>query len=100
MNHCGCSDSLGVIAVHLFGILYGPTTITERSLEEMELRRVIEKVTEDIERVGSPVIIRGIAGLMQTSMQNIYGAEHADTTSAVHLRVRRLWLETNGCAQE
>lgn len=51
VNHSGDSDSTGLIAGHLLGIQYGPEAIPARWLEKLELRGVIEKVAEDIERV-------------------------------------------------
>jgi len=51
VNHSGDSDSTGLIAGHLLGIQYGTAAIPPRWLEGLELREVIEKVAEDIERV-------------------------------------------------
>lgn len=51
VNHSGDSDSTGLIAGHLLGIQYGTAAIPPRWLERLELRGVIEKVAEDIERV-------------------------------------------------
>ncbi|MFJ3484563.1 ADP-ribosylglycohydrolase family protein [Pseudomonas sp. NPDC090202] len=51
VNHSGDSDSTGLITGHLLGVQYGVQAIPPRWLERLELREVIEKVAEDIERV-------------------------------------------------
>lgn len=51
VNHSGDSDSTGLIAGHLLGIQYGREGIPAHWLQRLELREVIEKVAEDIERV-------------------------------------------------
>jgi ADP-ribosylglycohydrolase len=51
VNHSGDSDSTGLIAGHLLGIQYGREGIPAQWLERLELREVIEKIAEDIERV-------------------------------------------------
>lgn len=51
VNHSGDSDSTGMIAGHLLGVQYGTAAIPVRWYEGLELRCVIEKVAEDIERV-------------------------------------------------
>ena len=51
VNHDGDSDSTGLIAGHLLGVQYGPAAIPAVWYEQLELRKVIERVAEDIERV-------------------------------------------------
>jgi ADP-ribosylglycohydrolase len=51
VNHDGDSDSTGLIAGHLLGALYGAGAIPEDWYGQLELREVIERVAEDIERV-------------------------------------------------
>jgi ADP-ribosylglycohydrolase len=51
VNHDGDSDSTGAIAGHLLGIQYGLSAIPSRWYEQLELRAVIERIAEDIERV-------------------------------------------------
>lgn len=51
VNHYGDSDSTGLIAGHLLGVQYGVEGIPERWCGRLELRGVIERVAEDIERV-------------------------------------------------
>lgn len=51
VNHAGDSDSTGLIAGHLLGIQFGMSAIPERWLQQLELRDVIERMAEDIERV-------------------------------------------------
>ncbi|QHF04322.1 ADP-ribosylglycohydrolase family protein [Pseudomonas asturiensis] len=51
VNHSGDSDSTGLIAGHLLGIQCGREGIPARWLEKLELREVIEKIAEDMERV-------------------------------------------------
>lgn len=51
VNHSGDSDSAGLIAGHLLGIQYGPAAIPARWYQRLEMRGVIERVAEDIERV-------------------------------------------------
>lgn len=51
VNHSGDSDSTGLIAGHLLGIQHGAGAIPARWCEQLELREVIERVAEDIERV-------------------------------------------------
>ncbi|HKS13534.1 MAG TPA: ADP-ribosylglycohydrolase family protein [Pseudomonas sp.] len=51
VNHDGDSDSTGLIAGHLLGVQYGVAGIPRAWYEALELREVIERVAEDIERV-------------------------------------------------
>jgi ADP-ribosylglycohydrolase len=51
VNHDGDSDSTGLIAGHLLGVQYGVSAIPAGWYEQLELRDVIERVAEDIERV-------------------------------------------------
>ncbi|WAH59470.1 ADP-ribosylglycohydrolase family protein [Pseudomonas silvicola] len=51
VNHSGDSDSTGLVAGHLLGIEYGAAAIPARWFQRLELRAVIERVAEDIERV-------------------------------------------------
>lgn len=51
VNHSGDSDSTGLIAGHLLGIQLGVTAIPACWLSNLELRDVIERIAEDIERV-------------------------------------------------
>lgn len=51
VNHSGDSDSTGLVAGHLLGIEYGGAAIPSRWYQRLELRRVIERIAEDIERV-------------------------------------------------
>lgn len=48
VNHSGDSDSTGMIAGNLLGLIYGPQAIPERWLEELELRDVITQVALDL----------------------------------------------------
>ena len=51
VNHGGDSDSVGLIAGHLLGVQYGSTAIPARWIGQLELRRVIEQMAKDIERI-------------------------------------------------
>lgn len=51
VNHDGDSDSTGVIAGQLLGVQYGAAAIPARWYERLELRGVIERTAQDIERV-------------------------------------------------
>ena len=51
VNHDGDSDSTGLIAGHLLGVQHGVEAIPLGWYEGVELREVIERVAEDIERV-------------------------------------------------
>ncbi|MEG5266482.1 ADP-ribosylglycohydrolase family protein [Pseudomonas sp. JDS28PS106] len=51
VNHSGDSDSTGLITGHLLGVKYGAAAIPARWYEQLELREVIVRVAEDIERV-------------------------------------------------
>lgn len=70
VNHSGDSDSTGLIAGHLLGIQYGPAAIPARWLDGLELRGVIEKVAEDIERV--PRDYSGYGGEFDQSIEMQY----------------------------
>jgi len=48
VNHSGDSDSTGMIAGNVLGLIYGPQAIPERWLEELELRDVITQVALDL----------------------------------------------------
>ena len=51
VNHDGDSDSTGLIAGHLLGLQFGAAAIPKAWYEQLELRDVIERVAQDIERV-------------------------------------------------
>jgi ADP-ribosylglycohydrolase len=51
VNHGGNSDSIGLIAGQLLGGQYGAAVIPARWFEQLELREVIVKIAEDIERI-------------------------------------------------
>jgi ADP-ribosylglycohydrolase len=51
VNHDGDSDSTGLIAGHLLGILQGVEAIPERWLAALELRGVLEEVADDLATV-------------------------------------------------
>jgi ADP-ribosylglycohydrolase len=51
VNHGGDSDSTGLIAGQLLGGQYGAAVIAARWFEQLELRKVIVQIAEDIERV-------------------------------------------------
>ena len=51
VNHSGDSDSTGLIAGNLLGIQLGVASIPTRWLDKLELRDVIERLAEDIDRV-------------------------------------------------
>lgn len=51
VNHSGDSDSTGLITGHLLGVQYGAAAIPARWFEQLELREVIVKIAEDIERI-------------------------------------------------
>ncbi len=51
VNHSGDSDSTGLIAGHLLGIQYGSAAIPSRWLQRLELRKVIERIADDLEVV-------------------------------------------------
>lgn len=70
VNHSGDSDSTGLIAGHLLGIQYGPAAIPARWLDGLELRGVIEKLAEDIERV--PGDYSGYGGEFDPSIEIQY----------------------------
>ena len=48
VNHSGDSDSTGLIAGNLLGLIHGPGAIPDRWLEDLELRDVITQVAADI----------------------------------------------------
>jgi ADP-ribosylglycohydrolase len=48
VNHSGDSDSTGMIAGNVLGLIYGPQAIPERWLEALELRDVITQVALDL----------------------------------------------------
>jgi ADP-ribosylglycohydrolase len=48
VNHSGDSDSTGMIAGNLLGLIFGPQAIPERWLEELELRDVITRIALDL----------------------------------------------------
>jgi ADP-ribosylglycohydrolase len=50
VNHSGDSDSTGSIAGQIFGLLVGVEWIPERWLAQLELRREIETIAEDLYR--------------------------------------------------
>jgi ADP-ribosylglycohydrolase len=60
VSYSGDCDNTGLIAGHWLGIQYGTAAIPSRWLERLELRGVIEKVVEDIER--APRDYSGAAG--------------------------------------
>lgn len=51
VNHSGDSDSTGLIAGHLLGLMHGPAAIPPRWLNALELRDVIEQVASDITQI-------------------------------------------------
>ncbi len=48
VNHSGDSDSTGSICGNLLGAIHGASAIPDRWLDELELRRVIERLTDDL----------------------------------------------------
>ena len=54
VNHSGDSDSTGLIAGNLLGLIHGPGAIPDHWLEDLELRDVITQVAADISWV--PVV--------------------------------------------
>jgi len=48
VNHSGDSDSTGMIAGNLLGLIYGPQAIPDRWLEDLELRDVIVQIAVDL----------------------------------------------------
>ena len=48
VNHSGDSDSTGMIAGNLLGLIYGPQAIPELWLEDLELRDVITRIAVDL----------------------------------------------------
>ena len=48
VNHSGDSDSTGMIAGNLLGLIYGPQAIPDRWLEDLELRDVITQIAVDL----------------------------------------------------
>lgn len=53
VNHDGDSDSTGLIAGHLLGIIYGLKAIPEHWLQNLELRVMLEELADDLATVGS-----------------------------------------------
>ncbi|MEB3736481.1 ADP-ribosylglycohydrolase family protein [Halopseudomonas pachastrellae] len=51
VNHSGDSDSTGMIAGNLLGLIYGPKAIPERWLEELELREAIIRIAVDLAEI-------------------------------------------------
>ncbi|WP_442909158.1 ADP-ribosylglycohydrolase family protein [Halopseudomonas sp.] len=51
VNHSGDSDSTGMIAGNLLGLIYGPQAIPERWLEELELREAIIRIAVDLAEI-------------------------------------------------
>jgi len=51
VNHSGDSDSTGMIAGNLLGLMYGPQAIPERWLEELELREAITRIAVDLAEI-------------------------------------------------
>lgn len=51
VNHSGDSDSTGLIAGHILGMIHGLDAIPQRWLEQLELRGVVEQVARDIVEV-------------------------------------------------
>lgn len=51
VNHSGDSDSTGMIAGNLLGLIYGPQAIPERWLEELELREAITRIAVDLAEI-------------------------------------------------
>lgn len=52
VNHDGDSDSTGLIAGHLLGAMLGKSAIPERWLAPLELRNVMEEMSDDLATVG------------------------------------------------
>lgn len=52
VNHSGDSDSTGLIAGHILGVIYGESSIPLRWLEPLELRDVICEVANDLATCG------------------------------------------------
>jgi len=52
VNHDGDSDSTGLIAGHLLGAMQGSSAIPARWLGPLELREVMEEITDDLATVG------------------------------------------------
>ncbi|HEY0970872.1 MAG TPA: ADP-ribosylglycohydrolase family protein [Gemmatimonadales bacterium] len=48
VNHSGDSDSTGAVTGNLLGALLGASAIPERWLEQLELRREIEEIADDL----------------------------------------------------
>lgn len=53
VNHDGDSDSTGLIAGHLLGIIYGFKSIPQYWLQNLELRAMLEELADDLATVGS-----------------------------------------------
>lgn len=70
VNHDGDSDSTGVIAGQLLGIQYGTAAIPARWYEQLEMRNVIERIAQDIERV--PRDFCGVHGEFDSCIFNDY----------------------------
>ncbi len=52
VNHSGDSDSTGLIAGHLLGIVHGVSNIPDRWLRPLELRSVLEEMSDDLATCG------------------------------------------------
>lgn len=72
VNHSGDSDSTGLIAGHFLGIQHGAADIPARWLDQLELREVIERMAEDIERV--PRDYCGYGGGFDEQIERAYPA--------------------------
>ena len=48
VNHSGDSDSTGLIAGNLLGLIHGPQAVPRHWLEDLELRDVITQLAADI----------------------------------------------------
>ena len=70
VNHSGNSYSTGLIAGHLLGAQYGAAAIPVRWFERLELREVIVKVAEDLERI--PRDYCGIGGEFDPLIEQSY----------------------------
>ena len=70
VNHGGDSDSTGLITGHLLGAQYGAAAIPARWFEQLELREVIVRVAEDLERV--PREYCGVGGEFDQQIELAY----------------------------
>ncbi|MDI3183086.1 MULTISPECIES: ADP-ribosylglycohydrolase family protein [Pseudomonas] len=70
VNHSGNSVSTGLIAGHLLGAQHGAASIPALWLERLELREVIVKVSEDLERI--PRDYCGIGGAFDRLIEQAY----------------------------